>query len=90
MAGMARTQRPPTPGGARTVIGVLDADRHASVDPRGSVHLDGEPWVLDWWIGAEDRWHLPAEEPSVRQGLLGSAPVVETRVRVPSGDAVRR
>ena len=90
MAGMARTARPPTLGGARTVIGVLDADRHASVDPRGRVHLDGEPWALDWWIGAEDRWHLASEEASVRQVLLGSTPVVETRVRVPSGDAVHR
>jgi hypothetical protein len=90
MAGMARTPRPPAVRARRTVVGTLDADRHASVDPRGRVHLDGEAWSLDWWIGAEDRWHVPAQESAVRQGLVGAAPVVETRVRVPSGDAVQR
>jgi hypothetical protein len=90
MAGMARTPRPPAVRARRTVVGTLDADRHASVDPRGRVHLDGEPWSLDWWIGAEDRWHVPADESAVRQGLVGAAPVVETRVRVPGGDAVQR
>jgi hypothetical protein len=90
MAGMARTPRPPAVRARRTVVGTLDADRHASVDPLGRVHLDGEAWSLDWWIGAEDRWHVPADESAVRQGLVGAAPVVETRVRVPSGDAVQR
>src|SRR5690606_2112173 len=37
-----------------------------------------------------DRWRLPADEVAVRQRLVGSAPVVETRLRVPSGDAVHR
>ena len=47
-------------------------------------------WSLDWWIGAEDRWHVPAREAAVRQALVGNSPVVETRLRVPSGDAVQR
>jgi hypothetical protein len=75
---------------ARTVVGTLDADRYASVDPSGRVQLDGASWSLDWWIGAEDRWHVPPDEPSTRQRLVGGSPVVETRVRVPSGDAVQR
>ena len=47
-------------------------------------------WSLDWWIGAEDRWHLPATEASIRQTLLGGAPVTETAMRVPGGDAIHR
>jgi hypothetical protein len=46
--------------------------------------------LLDWWIGAEDRWHQPSREAAVRQQLVGASPVVETRVKVPSGDAVAR
>ncbi len=60
------------------------------VDPSGRVVVGGQGWSLDWWIGAEDRWHLPAREAAVRQELVGSSPVVETRVRIPSGDAVSR
>jgi hypothetical protein len=90
MAGMARTRRPSVVSAARTVVGTLDADRYASVDPSGRVQLDGSSWSLDWWIGAEDRWHVPPDETSARQRLVGGAPVVETRVRVPSGDAVHR
>ena len=52
--------------------------------------IAGATWSLDWWIGAEDRWHLPCREVAVRQSLVGSSPVVETRLRVPSGDAVHR
>lgn len=45
---------------------------------------------LDWWIGADDRWHTPEREPSTRQRRIDGAPVVETSVRVPSGDAIQR
>ena len=74
----------------RTVIGTLDAVRLASVDPRGLVQLDGAGWSLDWWIGAEDRWHVPADEAGVRQALVGTAPAVESRLRVPGGEALHR
>lgn len=87
---MPRSSPPSAPTGPRTAIGSLDTERLAGVGPNGRVRLDGAPWALDWWIGAEDRWHLPAESPSVRQRLVGGSPVVETRVRVPSGDAVHR
>ena len=56
----------------------------------GSSPSTARAWSLDWWIGAEDRWHVPAREAAVRQALVGNSPVVETRVRVPSGDAVHR
>jgi hypothetical protein len=50
----------------------------------------GEQWALDWWIGADDRWHVAAHEAAVRQRTLGGTPVFETAMRVPSGDAVQR
>lgn len=65
----------------------LDGAALAWVDGGGLVTVDGASWALDWWIGADDRWYLPAREPSVRQGRLGVGPVVETTVRIPSGDA---
>ncbi len=80
----------PRRSGRSTTLGNLDSSWRASVDPAGLVTVDGASWSLDWWIGAEDRWHLPCREVAVRQSLVGSSPVVETRVRVPGGDAVQR
>lgn len=80
------------PSGAATwtSVGNLDGAARGVVDPAGLVAGAGRGWSLDWWIGAEDRWHVPAREAAVRQALLGASPVVETRVRIPSGDAVQR
>jgi hypothetical protein len=75
---------------APTRLGVLGSARQALVDGRGTIRPDGGRWQLDWWIGADDRWHLPAREAGVRQSLLGGAPVVETSLRVPGGDVVHR
>jgi hypothetical protein len=73
-----------------TMVGNLDSPWEGIVDQRGLVTPWFDGWSLDWWIGAEDRWHVPSREVSVRQALLGDAPVVETRIRVPGGDAVHR
>ena len=73
-----------------TSIGNLASAREAVVDPRGLVSPWFDGWSLDWWIGAEDRWHVPSESSGVRQSLVGDAPVVETRMRVPGGDIVHR
>ncbi len=62
----------------------------AAVDPAGLVTPRLGGWSLDWWVGADDRWRLPSREPAVRQSLVDSTPVVETVLRVPSGDAVHR
>jgi hypothetical protein len=73
-----------------TTTGVVGGRWRATVAPWGAVEpWDGSP-VLDWHIAADDRWHSPAKEPTVRQTLVGGVPVVETRVRIPSGDAVQR
>lgn len=73
-----------------TVVGNLASPSVAIVDPRGLVTPWVGGWSLDWWIGAEDRWHLPSREPAVRQTLAGATPVVETAMRIPGGDAVQR
>jgi hypothetical protein len=69
-------------------IGALGYGAFARVDAGGAVRNDG--LVLDWWVGADDRWHVPAQESTTRQHRPFPAPVVETLVRVPSGDAVHR
>jgi len=73
-----------------TAVGNLDSPWEAIVDPRGLVTPWFDGWSLDWWIGADDRWHVPSREPSVRQRLVDATPVVETLLRVPGGDAVQR
>ncbi|MEO7372156.1 MAG: hypothetical protein ABIZ69_14895, partial [Ilumatobacteraceae bacterium] len=73
-----------------TTTGVAGGRWRATVTPWGAV----EPWdgsnSIDWFIAADDRWHRPQHETSTRQTLVDGTPVVETRVRIPSGDAVHR
>jgi len=78
--------------GARgwTTLGHLGSAARAAIDPAGLIVPRPDGWSLDWWIGAEDRWHLPSREPSVRQRLIDLTPVVETAMRIPGGDAVHR
>ncbi|MFN8016749.1 MAG: hypothetical protein U0P45_01365 [Acidimicrobiales bacterium] len=78
----------PRPTPAWTLVGTLSSGTATAVDPAGLVV--GQGWSLDWWVGADDRWHVPAQEAAVRQDLLHDAPVVETRLRVPGGDVVHR
>jgi hypothetical protein len=77
-----------SPGGA--VIGVLGGGRDAAVDRAGRLDPRALAWELDWWIGAEDRWHVPAREVAVRQTRIDGMPVIQTAMRVPGGDAVHR
>jgi hypothetical protein len=72
------------------VVGTLDDWERATVDPRGLVTPCEGGWSMDWWVGAEDRWHLPSREVAVRQSLVDGAPVVETLMRVPGGDIAHR
>ena len=79
---------PPVDGTSRHLVGLLGGSRVASVDDRGTVAPERALWSLEWWIGADDRWHVPAREPAVRQSLVDGMPVVRTAMRVPGGDAV--
>ncbi|CAN0330552.1 unnamed protein product, partial [Phaeothamnion confervicola] len=75
---------------ALTTTGVLGGRWRATVSPWGAI----EPWsggaTVDWYIAADDRWHTPSVESAVRQTRLEGTAVVETRVRIPQGDAVQR
>lgn len=73
-----------------TPVGTVDAGVLATVDGSGLVRMAGRTWSLDWWIGAEDRWHHPSREVSVRQRAVEASPVLETAVHVPGGDVVQR
>lgn len=73
-----------------TLIGVLAGRWRASVTDWGAIRpWDGLPG-LDWYVAADDRWHVPADEPTVRQTRVAGTPVVETRLRIPNGDAAQR
>lgn len=75
---------------AAPTIGVLGRTWRASVTPWGAVAQWDDLGTLDWYVAADDRWHVPADEPTVRQSLVEGTPVVETRLRIPQGDAVQR
>ena len=77
---------------ARTRIGTIGSTAEPLIDGWGRVTPGGAggDWLLDWWVGADDRWHVVVDEATVRQALLDHSPVVETRLRVPGGDAVHR
>lgn len=77
-------------GRSWTAVGGAWSPWQAVVDGRGLVTPWPGGWSLDWWVGGDDRWHLPSREPAVRQSLVDGAPVVETAMRIPGGDAVHR
>jgi len=76
-----------------TLVGSMGAPCRAWVSSHGDVtpvRASGAAATVQWFIAAEDRWHVPASEAAVRQCRLEGTPVVETRVKVPEGDAIQR
>src|SRR6476646_5110316 len=65
----------PTPAAATpaTPVGTVGSGRTGSVDRSGVLTPRGAGWSLEWWIGADDRWHLPEREVTVRQSLVDAA-----------------
>jgi hypothetical protein len=61
-----------------------------AVSEGGAVGLVGGEALFDWWIGADDRWHRGSSEVAVRQDSGETGTAIETRLRIPSGDAVQR
>lgn len=70
-------------------VGVRGAQWQGEVTPWGDVLIDGEI-RLRWFIAADDRWYEPAHETTIRQRQVSGVPVIETRLKVPGGDAVQR
>lgn len=73
-----------------TLVGAVGTRGRAAVDERGALRVVGADWSLDWWLGADDHWRVPARDSAVRQRPVGGAPVLETAARVPGGDARQR
>ncbi len=68
--------------------GVSGQRWRATITPWGRVDpWDGSP-SLDWFVAADDRWHHPASEPTLRQERISDSAAVRTRLRVPTGDVV--
>ena len=70
--------------------GVTGQPWRASITEHGGIAPWDDTPALDWFVAADDRWHVPATEPAVRQQRIDGTAVTETRVRVPNGDVVHR
>ena len=75
------------PRRATETLGDLDGPV-AKVDRAGTVALTGARWRVAWAVGAEDRWHVAADEAAVRSRLIDDMPATATLMRVPGGDVV--
>lgn len=71
-------------------LGIRGGGFSVTVNERGAITPDDGSPTLNWFVAADDRWHTPATESGVRQQRRAGVPVVETRVRIPGGDAVQR
>jgi hypothetical protein len=71
-------------------IGILGQAWRATVTPAGDVYPWDDLEAVRWYVAADDRWHVPADEVAVRQRSIDGAPVLETRVRIPGGDVIQR
>lgn len=62
----------------------------AEIDGGGVVDPAIASWTARWWVAEGDAWRQPSTEPTVRTRLIDEMGVVETAVRVASGDVVSR
>ncbi len=72
------------------MIGAIGSPWRATVSAWGRIDPADGSSNLDWAIGGADRWYRPGVETSTRQQAVAGTPVIETRVRVPGGDAIHR
>lgn len=70
-------------------VGVRGAAWSADVSAWGDLFVEDQE-RLRWFIAADDRWYRPSRETTVRQREVSGVPVIETRIKVPGGDAVQR
>ena len=71
-------------------IGIRSRPWRAQVTHDGTVVPTDGTTALAWHVAADDRWYSPSREPSIRQKWYSGYPVVETRMKVPTGDIVQR
>ena len=72
-----------------TTTGTTGSSWRATITDTGGIHpRDGE--APNWFVAADDRWHTPSGEATIRQRRIEGTPVTETRLRVPTGDVVQR
>ena len=73
------------------IVGTIGSPRRADVRGGGTIVLapgTPEEIAVEWWVGADDRWHIPSSAITTRQHLVRNMPIVQTSVRIPSGDAI--
>lgn len=86
--GTVTTAADVTAGG--TTTGVVGQSWRGEITPWGDVVPADGSTPVRWFVAADDRWHRPADERTLRQHRPSGAPVTETRLRVPGGDVVQR
>src|SRR5262249_24427043 len=92
---LPRLDRAPGDDGAppwmNTTIGNVGSRCTARVDRMGLGTTWGD-WSLDWWVRTDDEWRVAADERESKmlQRLVDATPVVETIMRLRSGDVCHR
>jgi hypothetical protein len=74
---------------AVSVFGTLADGVVGSAGPAGILHLDTAGIEIEWWVGADDGWKIPARD-GVMTERLGCAPAIGAHLRVPGGEVVLR
>lgn len=74
------------PAPSWVTLGTVGAGGRAILDRRGTLALEGDGWSIDWWAGAEDRWHTCRDAAVIRQAPVESTPVVVSGMRLPGGE----
>jgi len=74
---------------AVSVFGTLADGVVGSAGPAGILQLDTAGIEIEWWVGADDGWKIPARD-GVAIERPGCAPAIAAHVRVPGGEVVLR
>jgi hypothetical protein len=72
-----------------SVFGTLADGVVGSAGPAGILRLDTAGIEIEWWVGADDGWKMPARDGVVTE-RLGCAPAFGAHARVPGGEVVLR
>lgn len=74
---------------AFSVFGTLADGVVGSASPTGILRLDTAGIEIEWWIGADDGWKIPARD-GVDSRRPGCAPAIGAHLRMPGGEVVLR